>query len=512
MATFGQTPGESSAGRRIAWALAAGKLVLHLVVIRGYGIFRDELYYLDTARHLDWGYVDQPPLIAAVAWLTSLFGDSLLAIRLPAALAGAALVLLTAALAREMGGGAFAQGIAALAVVVAPGYLLFHHILTMNAFEPLFWMGAAWVVLRYLKTRDPRLWIAFGGITGLGLLNKHSMAFYAFALVAGLLLAGEWRIFKERGLWLGAIFGVMIFLPHLVWQVRHDFPQLEILRVTRAHRDVRLSPGVFLLAQVQSMNPASVPLWLSGLVFYFTRRGRAYRPLGWSFLVVLGTFLAMQAKFYYLWPAYPVLFAGGGILLESVFAPRSWRWLRPLTAGAMVAGGALLAPFMLPVLPVERFVRYARALGFEEIQTENQRQGALPQWYADMHGWKEMAQAVARVYETLPPEERARAVVFGQDFGQAGAINHFGPALGIPRAISGHNSYYLWGPGDATGEIVIVIGDEKEDLQRGFEEVEAAGITDHPWARPDEVGLTIWICRKPRLPMEKLWPLVRSYD
>ena len=503
---------DSALARRVVWALAAAKLFLHLAFIRGYGIFRDELYYLDTARHLEWGYVDQPPVIAVVAWVTSLFGDSLLVIRLPAALAGAALVLLTGALAREMGGGVFAQGIAALAVIVAPGYLLFHHVLTMNAFEPLFWMGAAWVVLRYLRTRNLRLWIAFGGITGLGLLNKHSMAFYALALVTGLLLGGEWRVLRERWFWLGALFGVLIVLPHLVWQVRNDFPQLEILRVTRAHRDVRLSLVAFLLAQVQSMNPASLPLWLSGVVFFFTRRGRPYRPLGWSFLVVLGIFLVMQAKFYYLWPAFPIVFAGGGVLLQSVLAAGPWRWLRPVIVGLMLAVGVLFAPIMLPVLPVERYVRYARALGFEEVQTEKQRQGALPQWYADMHGWEEMAQAVARVYSSLPAEQRAKAVVFGQDFGQAGAINYFGPALGIPRAISGHNSYYLWGPGDATGEVVIVIGDEKEDLQRGFEQVEAAGVTDHPWARPDEVGLTIWICRKPRLPLAQLWPLVRSYD
>lgn len=496
---------------RVVLALAAAKLVLHLVFIRGYGIFRDELYYLDCARHLDWGYADQPPVIAVVAWLTSLFGDSLVIIRLPAALAGAALVLLAGALARELGGGPFAQGMAALGVLAAPGYLLFHHILTMNAFEPLFWTSAAWVAARYLTSRDPRLWLAFGGIAGLGFLNKHSMMFLVGGLVAGLLLSGEGRVLREKWFWAGVILGAAIVLPHVAWQIRHGFPQAEILRVTRAARDVRLSPLPFLLAQAQTMNPASVPLWLSGVWFFLTRRGRRFRPLGWAYLAVLLAFLGLHAKFYYLWPAYPILFAGGGTFLEGVLAAPRRRWLRPVLAGAMVLAGAALAPLLFPVLPVESYLRYARALGVEEIRTERQRRGALPQHFADMHGWEAMARAVARVYRELSPEDRGKAVVFGQDFGQAGAINYFGPALGLPRAISGHNSYYLWGPGEATTDVVIVIGDEREVLEEIFEDVQEAGVTDHPYARPDEVGLTIWICRKPRLTMETLWPRIRSY-
>ena len=492
--------------------LAFAKLVLQLVFISGYGIFRDELYYLDCGRHLAWGYVDQPPAIAVVAWLTSLLGDSLLVIRLPAALAGAALVYLAGMLAREMEGGSFAQGLAALCVLVATSYLLVHHILTMNAFEPLFWMGCAYLVLRILATGDQKLWLWFAVLAGVGFLNKNSMLFFGFGVVVALLLERRWDVFRQRWIWIAGFAAFLIILPNLLWQARHGFPQLEILQKTRAQRDVHLSAGEFVRSQVLAMNPTTFPVWAGGLgFFFFTGRGRRFRVLGWIYLVILATFVALKAKFYYLLPAYPMLFAGGGALLESAFAPPRWRWLKPVTAAILLAAGIAFAPLMLPVLPVETYLRYARRIGIDEVKMENQPRGRLPQLYADMFGWENMEKQVARVYLSLSSEDRAKVAIAAQNYGEAGAIDYFGPKDGLPRAISGHNNYFLWGPGGATGEVMIVIGDNRERLSELFGDVRQAGIIDHPYARPDETDLPIWLCRKPKFDLQRDWKGIKKY-
>ncbi|HYN25025.1 MAG TPA: glycosyltransferase family 39 protein, partial [Pyrinomonadaceae bacterium] len=238
MSDSSESSSKWTSGPAIVLYLAAAKLLLHLVTAGRYGIFRDELYYLACAEHLDWGYVDQPPAIALIAWLARhVFGSSLLGLRLLPAIAGAALVWLTGKLAREMGGGRFAQGLSALATLAAPVFLLFHHWLTMNAFEPLIWMGAAWCVVRAIKPGSPAgqpgwggstgrasYWLWFGVIIGVGLETKYSVVFFAFGTVAGLLLTSHRRFLKSPWIWLGALAAIVIFLPNLLWLVKHDFP------------------------------------------------------------------------------------------------------------------------------------------------------------------------------------------------------------------------------------------------------------------------------------------------
>jgi hypothetical protein len=505
-------------GLGIVVLVAAAKLLVHLVTTGrfGYSYFVDELYYLACARHLAWGFVDMPPLFPAiVAALHAVLGDSLLAVRLLPALAGAALVLMTGLMARDLGGRRFAQGIAALAVLVAPIWLALHSIDTMNALEQLFWTGCAWIVLRIVRDDRPQLWLLFGAVAGVGMLDKHSMAFFAVAVAAAVLLTRERRALRSPWLWLGAVLSGLIFLPNLVWVVQHHFPHFEMLaNVKREGRDVSLGPLPFLAQQVLLMNPLTLPLWLGGLAWLlFDREGRRYRVLGIAWLGVMAEMLLLDGRPYYPAPAYPMLLAAGSVGLEGWLAAplwRRWRTVQPVYAGLLALSGAVLAPLFTPLLPPETLIRYSRAIGMSQPRIENHRLGPLPQLMADRFGWKEMAEEVARIYRSLPPADRARAAIFGQNYGQAGAIDLFGPALGLPPAISGHLSYYLWGPRGYTGDVMIVLDDERPTLERLFRSVELAGHVHHPYSMPYE-HFDVFVCRGPRQSLAALWPRIKRF-
>src|SRR5271157_2543541 len=452
-------PWIQGAGALLA-AIAAVKLLLHLYAGRHYGYFVDELYYLACAQHLAWGYVDQPPLIALVAWIArGLLGDSLPAIRLLPALAGAGLVLMTGLMARELGGKRFAQALAALCVLAAPGFLALDHFLSMNAFEPLFWMGCAWVVIRILRTGDARLWLWFGLLAGIGIQNKHSMLIFGFGIVVGLLLTPERRVLRTKWFWIAGLAAFAIFLPNLLWNVQTHFPFLELqANIRRSGRNVDLTPFAFLGQEVLAMLPMSAPIWLAGLWFFFFRpEGKPFRALGWAWLVAAALILALNPRTYYLFPAFPVLFAGGSVLWERWLAGARVQWIKAAYAALIFLMAAVLAPTMVPLLPVETYIRYSAATHLQQPRVETHKLGPLPQLFADQFGWEEMVATVARVYNGLPAEVRASTAIFGQSYGQAGAVDLFGPKYGLPQAISGHLSYYLWGPRGYTGESMIVM-------------------------------------------------------
>jgi len=502
----------SSGMSKAVWALAALTFLFFLLTARGYGYFRDELYYLACGEHLDFGYVDHPPLIGIIsAGARALLGESLIAIRLLPALAAAATVFLAGAIARELGGGRFAQVLGALATMLSPVYLSLFSILSMNAFDVLIWAAAFWVLARLLRTGDQRLWLAFGVIAGIGLQNKISVLFLGFGLMVGLVLARRWEAFRSGYLWIGGGIAALIFLPHVIWQMAHGWPTLEFMENARKFKMAALSPGAFVIEQVLHAGPIALPIWLSGVAFFlFTRPGRPYRALGWAYLAILALMIGTQAKAYYLGSVYTVLFAGGAVMMEAWTQGRA-RALRPAVLALIVAGGVLAAPLAKPLLPLETVVRYSAWLGIQAAPAERHELGRLPQFYADMLGWPELAETVARVHRALPAEERPGACIFGQNYGQAGAIDFFGPAYGLPRAISAHNSYYLWGPGDCTGEVVIVIGDDRESLQEVFESVELATKYTCNDCMPFENNKPIWIARRLRQPLAELWPRIKHF-
>jgi hypothetical protein len=493
--------------------LAVVKFFFHLLTAGRYGIFRDELYYLACSEHLAFGYVDQPPLIALITWIARhLFGESLVGLRLLPALAGAATVWLAGKLAREMGGRVFAQGLAALAVIAAPVFLLFHHWMTMNAFEPLIWLGCSWCIARAINQGDPRCWLWFGLLIGLGMENKYSTAFFALAVFVSLLLTPQRRFLSNAWIWIGALCSLLIFLPNLIWLIRHDFPFLELMRNIRGSgRDVVRGPVAFIADQAMLMNPVLFPLWLGGLFWLFLNRdGSRYRILGWTYTLMLVAFIALKGKNYYLAAAYPMLFAGGAVAFEAITRERG-RWSRVVYVGLLVTATCLLAPMATPVLPAESYVRYQKAIGLEPPKAENQPTGPLPQHFADEFGWEEMALEVARVYHELPPEQRAATAIFANSYGQAGAIDFFGKKYGLPKAISNHQSYWLWGPGHYTGESVIVLGSDGSGDREHFASVEAIGRTYHRYSRRDE-HFEIFLCRDLNTTLPALWPTTKKWD
>jgi Dolichyl-phosphate-mannose-protein mannosyltransferase len=493
---------------------SAAKLFVHLYASHHYGYFVDELYYLACSRHLDWGYVDQPPLIALIAWLERvLLGDSLPAIRFLPAVAGAGEVALTALLARELGGKRFAQGLAALAALVPPAILATDNLLSMNAFEPLFWMGCAYLFIRMVITGNQRLWIWFGVLAGFGLENKYSMLIFGAGIVVGLLLTRDRRWLASPWIWIGGAVAFLIFLPNLLWNIQHHFPFLELqANIRRSGRDVPLGPLRFFAEEILTLLPLTLSIWLAGLwFFFFSKLGKAFRVLGWAWVFSAVVIVTLSPRVYYLYPAFPVLLANGSVMWESWLEKPRYNWLKLTYPALMVLFGALSSPLAIPILPPETYIRYTKATHLQPPRIETHKLGPLPQLYADQFGWEEMVATVARVYNSLPPEARAKTAIFGQNYGQAGAIDLFGPKYGLPPAISGHQSYFLWGPHCYTGESMIVMQGQQRDLERYYTSVEKVASVYHPHSMPYE-HFDIYYCRGLRQPLKEIWPLVKNWD
>ena len=491
-------------------ALCAAKLLLHLFTsVRHYGYFRDELYYLDMARHLDWGYVDAAPLIAVYAKVALLMGGSLGALRILPALAGTALIALTMLIARELGGGRYAQLLAGTAILLCPAILMTDSLLTMNAFEPLFWMGCIWVIARILRTGDSRLWLWFGVLAGLGLENKHSTLSFGFAVTLALLMTHHRREFARQWIWIAGAIALAIFLPNLIWQIRHHFPTIEDLaNVRREGKNVVLGPLAFVKEQIIDMHPILLPVWLSGLVWFL--RDRRWRVLGLTFVAFFVLMEVAHGKNYYVFPIYPMLFAGGAVAIDRTIERRlgNRAVLVRTTACAAVVAIILLAalpaiPLVTWMLPPERLLAYQSAIGFKPAKAEVHHESLLPQPIADQFGWPEMVREVAAIYNSLPPDERAQTGIWAGNYGEAGAINQFGPGYGLPRAYSRHQNHWFWGPPPQVYKNLIVIQWRFEDVRdnctsfQAFEHYQRFGM--------DEENATMYLCRGATFDIQKIW-------
>jgi len=489
-------------------------LLVHLLTNGRYGYFRDELYYIACARHLDFGYVDQPPLSILLLRLSQLLlGDSLFAIRLLPALAGAAIVALTGIIAREIGGRAWAIALACAGSLCALFNLAVGNFFSMNAFEPLFWMGAIYLLVRIINGGSPTLWLWFGVLLGIGIENKHSTIFFGFGIFVALLLTPERRHFTEKFIWLGGVIAFAIALPNILWQALHHWPTYELLsNIAHSNKNVALSPAQFVAQQINFMNPATLPLWLGGLVWLFgSRAGRRYCAIGIIYVVTLAEFIILHGKSYYLAPAYPMLFAAGGVAIERVLAARL-TWLKPILLATILMAGALFAPVIVPILPPDKLVAYMQAIHFEPPRTETSHTAILPQVFADQFGWEQMVGSVAHVYHHLRPEDEKRAAIFCENYGEAGAIDFFGPKLGLPPAISGHQNYFLWGPLDWTGEVMLVLDTNDNDERELFASVEDLGqVVSSPWAMPFERRRHIYLCRDLKMSVREFWPHVKNW-
>ena len=503
-------------GMPIVLAMAAALLVIHCIFNNRYDFFRDEFNYLACARHLGWGYVDQPPLIPWLARLSlGTLGDSLRAIRFLPALFMSLTVVLTAQIAGELGGRAFALICAAAATIASPVYLNDGSMLTTNCLEPLLWTGCAYFAILAAKHDQPRYWLWFGIVAGIGMQEKYSIAVFGFAVVVGLLLTEQRRVLFHKWIWLGGFAAFLIFLPNLLWNIHYHFPFVELMRNIKAEgRDVALSPLEYFLQQCLLMQPIVAPLWIAGVVaLFFWRAFRPYRFLGWAYLVSLALFIVLHGKNYYLAPIYPMLIAAGSVPFERALDHPRLRWLKPVSVILILAGGAWIAPVVMPVLPVDKYLAYQEKLPFKVPRSEHShRAAALPQHYADQFGWHEIVSEVAVAWNRIPPAERADCGIFAQDYGAAGAIDWYGPAYGLPPSLSGHQTWFLWGPRGYSGNCLIVLDDNREKLASMYRQVEPVGNSpDNPYAL--EKNIPVFICKGKKFDstLAQVWPQLKHW-
>jgi hypothetical protein len=494
---------------RVLGLLVLAKLLLHILTAGRYGYFRDELYFFDLGRHLDWGYVDTAPLIGVYAKLALALGGSLRVLRTIAAVAGAGRVVLTLLLAREMGGGRFAQVVAGLCALAAPIYLGTDSIFSMNGFESLYWMGCIYCVIRIVRTGDSRFWIGFGVLAGLGLENKHSTLFFCGAVLAGLLFGRERRELAKPWIWAGGAIALLIFLPNVLWQVHYGFPTIEDLEnVKRLGKNVVLSPAAFVGQQVLLLHPLLLPVWLTGLVSLLAGPLRRLRVLGVTYLALLAVMITLKAKNYYLAPIYPMLLAAGGVAIEQWLERRTWArartWPKVAVAAYVIVAGAAVVPAILPFLPPEQLLAYQRRLGVSPPRTEVRHDGPLEQRLGDQFGWEELVADVAKIYDALPPEERAKTGIFASNYGEAGALNLFGPAYGLPPPICAHQNHFFWGPPKPEPENLIWLQWGRQGVEDHCLSVEKVGDHFHPWGMAEE-NRPIYMCRGLRHTIAEYW-------
>lgn len=499
----------------IACALALVAVLMQMLTNGRYGYFRDELYFLATSDHLAWGYVDFAPLSSFLLKISrTLFGTSVHALRLLPALAFGGMVLLTGLITRELGGRRFATFLSCGCVLLAPSFAGETTRYSMNAFEPVLWMGCIYVLLLVINRNRPQLLIWCGILLGLGIENKHSTMFFILGLVVGLISTKERRLLRTKWFWIAVGITVLLAMPNFLWQVRHGFPTyVDLSNVKKTHKNVELPPLPFLKQQIMRFNPLSALVWIAGLGFLlFHGEGKRYRILAITYLAFLLIMMALKAKDYYLTPAYPMLFAAGGVVWElfTLDRPRLL-WLRFAIPLCIFSLGIAVLPFVLPVLPPQEIGPYMAKFGAGQSRTEVAHSGPLPQHFSDEFGWPEMVQAVAGVYDSLPPDIRAKTGILAGNYGEAGAIDFFGSQYGLPKAISAHQNYYYWGPRQYTGESLILLQWSRGGAEHWCRSVDQGPTLNPEWSMSEE-HFTIWICHDFKMPLEQAWDRLKHWN
>jgi hypothetical protein len=488
-------------------------LAVHLIANPHYGFFRDELYFVICGFHPAWGYVDQPPIVPLLAAGSQFFGHSLFALRAIPALFAAASVYTTCLLVIELGGGAFAQLFAALVVAITPAMMDFGSKLSTDTVGLLFWPLAALLVLRLVHGANPRWWLAVGAIVGLGLESKYTMVFFAAALLAALIALPQRRVFATPWFAAGVALALFIALPNFLWQAAHGFPMWTLLRDAGQHKNAILDPLQYVATQFLITHPLLSPVWLVGLAMLLRRPDARF--LGIAYLLLVAEMIVLHGKDYYVGDVYSIPIAAGAVVIERWTACRT-AW-RPVLAVYVLAAGIALVPLLMPVLPeatMSAYDRIAVSMLAREVNlaVEEQTQiGNLPPDWADMHGWRELTATVARVYRSLPPKQRAQTAILASNYGEAAALDFFGPEYGLPPVLSGHNQYWLWGTRGYSGDVLIDVHGDCERDAHLFRVARVVAEFSSPWGRPSENNFPISLCRGITMPLAAYWPRLRSY-
>ncbi|MGA8475211.1 MAG: glycosyltransferase family 39 protein [Candidatus Cybelea sp.] len=504
-----------------AYLIALATVVLHLAFCHRFGYYRDELYFIDCAKHLSWGYVDQPPLVPFVTWLTGPLGYPVWALRfLPGVLAGVT-VLFGCAIARELGGRGFAQTVTALTIVLAPGLIGIAYGLSTEVLSPAAWTALIYLTVRLVKTQDTRLYIPIALLMTIGMYAKYSIAGCAIALAVGLLLTGHAKLLRSRRLAIGVALALLLLLPNAIWQIQHGLPMLEVIHNDQLNRHAlangmadespnRWINAVYMLGlQFAYNNPLFAPVWIWGLVWLW--RERPYRFLTVGYLLLLAVLIWTIGRGYYIQGFYPALFAAGAVALERA-ANAPPRWLKAAVSTAIVIAGLPMLPLSLPILPLPAYMAYERAIGLSRPSPPDGKSHLINPMFADQLGWKTMTQTVAGAYWSLPAAQRRATAIFADRYAYAGALDYFGPSYGLPPVISPNNQYYLWGTRGYSGRSILAVGaTDYWLLLHWFASVRQIAVyrNDYRWML--EGPLPIYICTRPRAPLATIWPALKYY-
>jgi len=473
-------------------------LLLYIFTLNftSYGIFRDELYYIACANRPAFGYVDQPPLSI---WILSVWkyflGDSLFVIRLLPAFISSITIFILGLFTFRLGGGKSAVIISMVTFMLTPIFLGMTSIYSMNVFDFFFWILAAYIFLQITESSDSNLWYILGVVIGLGLLNKTSMLWLGAGVFIGTLFTPLREELKTKYPYIGAGIALLLFSPYIIWNLTHDFAHLEFMRNASQNKYGGLTPLSFILDMILIFNPFSFLIWIPGLIFYFfNKNSRLFRPLGYIWVVTFVIlFINWHSKAEYMAPAFQILYAGGAVMIVKWNA--RLKRLKFALAIPVVVLGIFLSPLARPLLPVNSFLAYQSALKLESSNNEGKELSELPQFYADMFGWDELARDVSKVYQSLPDSERKNTIVYCSNYGEAGAIEYYRKKYLLPEVICPHNNYWYWWTENNNFKTVIIIGGNIENHLKSLEQVEQAGVHKTKYAMPYENNLTIFIGR-----------------
>ncbi|HKI45790.1 MAG TPA: glycosyltransferase family 39 protein [Balneolales bacterium] len=483
----------------IIGTFALGTLLLHMLVSTNYELHRDAYLYLADAAHPSWGYLSIPPLTPFVAhYWTLLFGHSVFAVRLIPAFIGALSIVIIGQIVRELGGRSWATVLACLAYLVSPAFLRSNSLFQPVSFDSFFWLLGTWAMVRLLRTEDQRWWLALCIIFGFGFLNKYSIIFPAISFVIGLSLTKQRSLFRSRWLLYGAIIGLVIILPNLLWQFNHNWPVVHHMTQLRDSQLIHVRLSDFLVMQVFMILPALL-VFLAGLFYVLLdKSAQPFRAIGWMYPILMLLLIVLSGKSYYTLGIYPVFFAFGGIAITR-YTGGKLQWSRSGLVVLMVCLILPGLPMSLPVLSYPAMVGYDKVvtrLGMDDLlQWEDGTVHPLPQDYADMTGWQELASIVDSTWNSLSPGEQKVTGIYAENYGEAGAIRYFNRHKRIPEPISFNGSFLFWAPDSVHGTTLIYVNDDTSDIRKQFQEVILAGRITNPYAR--EHGMQVYLCRRP---------------
>jgi hypothetical protein len=494
---------------------AAVKFLIHILTGSNYGFFCDELYTIALSKHLAWGYVDLPPLVPALVALNRLLlGESLFAMHIVPALAGAGTLVFVCLITKEMGGRLFAVGVAGLGVLIAPVWLYLDSFFCYDSIDQLLLAAFIFFLVKLIKTGNVKIWLALGAIAGVACLTKDTILFLGPGLLLALLATKRRKDLLTPWIWAGAAIFLGIISPYGVWEYLNKWPTLEFWGIYRSQTLYHASFTEYALSTIMTMNPVLVPLLILGFYRIFRRFGEvSYAVIGITVTATFVLLISLHGRSFMLSQLFMPLIAAGAVFLEELAARVRWKnWMKAVAVTLMIAGGILVLPATVPLLPVQALPAYAKSFGFlyQPIKDFNTPKSVYPQEFSNRIGWEQLVEQVAQVYQSLSPEEQKAAGIWADWYGPAGAIDLFGPKYRLPHAVSGHMNYYLWGPGESNWQVMIFVTGAMEQLRVFFWDIEFKEQIRNDFAMPYN-RLSIYVCKGPTMPPTTIWRYLKIY-